>query len=180
MCLADAFQTMHLAADVLGNPLAHAIANVFAEIQWVEEEIDACQARWPEHADAIDRLFGLRVHCAAPPGHWSERLSRLHIRELAQRIAEGKDLRPPTRAEMLYALSEMSQVAPFRSAAFVLYARIFREAFPEDAEQIFGDILPAHERIVLEEDVEALHRKLIRSLFQNNRVLDAKQTQKEG
>ena len=173
MCLTDAPQKTHLIADILGDPTWHVIANVFAEVAWVEEEIAAAKARWPEHAAHIDRLFGLRLYCAVLPGHWAEPLARIHIRELAHRVVEGKDLRPPTRAEMLYVLSDLSQEAPFRPAAFVLFARLFREAFPEQADQVLGDVLPAYEHTVQEDDVQALQGELMRKLYQPRRVLDA-------
>ncbi len=167
----DAVREMNLLADVFGGAWS-TIASVFAEVVWVEEEIAAAKARWPEHAAAIDRLFELRLHCVAAPGEWPESLSRLHIRELAERIVQGKDLRPPTLAEMLYVLSEMSQEAPLSDAAFVLYARLFARAFPEEARRINGDVLPAYERTVMEEEVQTLHGELLRKLYQPQRILD--------
>ncbi|GEM_PF-5121020 len=157
-----------------GDPLWRVLGNVFDEMEWVEDEIARAKERWPQLADRIDRLFGLRTRSVVPPGMWTERLARLHIRELAERIANGGDLRPPTLAEKLFVIAETSFVAPFGPKGFVLYARLFREAFPEEAEQIFGEKLPIYETSVLNEEVEALHAGLIRKLYRRDRTLEAK------
>ena len=61
------------------------LADVFASIEWAEDEIAAAQRRWPARADALFHSFSL----IRPPVELLERLSvepvyRAYARELAQ------------------------------------------------------------------------------------------------
>ena len=105
------------------------LADVFASIEWAEDEIAAAQRRWPARADALFHSFSL----IRPPVELSERLSvepvyRAYARELLDRVGQEQDTRPGTAVEVCLGLREASLRAPLSHDGFGLYARMWDAA----------------------------------------------------
>ncbi|MFI5986815.1 hypothetical protein ACIBEA_38885 [Streptomyces sp. NPDC051555] len=107
------------------------LAPFAATMGWAEQEIEAAQHRHQESGQgAIWRAFPL-LRPTHNRFHTSERLYRAHAAELLDRLAEGKNPRSATAAEMMAVLMESSLPAPLNSGAAHLYMRLFSQAFPE-------------------------------------------------
>ena len=58
-------------------------------------------------------------------------LAQRHVEELLERAVSGGSACPPTRAELLQALSEVSLKIPLNAAATTLMATLFKECLPD-------------------------------------------------
>ncbi|MFB7378591.1 hypothetical protein ACFC6U_27855 [Kitasatospora purpeofusca] len=115
----------------LFQDLTGELESLFDTMEWAEEEIEAARQRHQETARGpLWRSFSL----ATPTLDllMNERLYRVHVRELLERVATGRDTRPATDAEMMIGLLESSLQSPLTSSAACLYMRIFARALPPE------------------------------------------------
>lgn len=110
-----------------------ALAPVFNQMEWGEDEIrKAQQQRHPHAADALHHSFALirptndRMN--------TEFVYRGHCRELLNRVARGEDTRPGTAAEVVIAMCEAAKAAPLIETGYGLIFRMWAEAFPDQQE----------------------------------------------
>lgn len=120
----------------LFDDAASAIGSVLNLMGVAEREIEGAMRRHPKHADALWHCFSL----IQPTGEGEgvgvhEQLYRSHARELLERVAAGKDLRPATSAEVLAAMKEVTLRTPMNNAGMGLYWRMWKACgMPEIAE----------------------------------------------
>jgi len=123
------------AGDLLGDDFAGIFAvmtSVFERMEWAEQEIEAAQARHPQHADRIWHSFSLLLPNPDLERMESEMVYRSHCREILDRVAAGGDTRPGTAAEVCCAMLATSLLSPLTSAATGLYMRMWHAAgFPD-------------------------------------------------
>lgn len=109
-----------------------ALAPVFNQMEWGEDEIRKAQQRHPHAADALHHSFALirptndRMN--------TEFVYRGHCRELLNRVARGEDTRPGTAAEVVIAMCEAAKAAPLIETGYGLIFRMWAEAFPDQQE----------------------------------------------
>ncbi|GAA0946044.1 hypothetical protein [Actinocorallia libanotica] len=129
--------TYDLTADFAA--LEHSLSGVFGLFEVAEEEIEKAQKRHGEPVGERGPIWNTFRHLK--PGFLadSEMLYRAHCVELLDRVAEGRDLRPPTRPEMIAALARASKSAPLTSAAAGLYIELFEEVFPAESREAFSE-----------------------------------------
>jgi hypothetical protein len=117
------------------GPLGSFVRSIFERIEIAEGVIDEKKTARPLQADRIDRSFsllcGTEVLEEAP-----HRLYRKHCEELIDRVVAGADTRPPTKAELIAAISGITFITPVKRHVTCLYWRIFTELFPADAQRI--------------------------------------------
>ncbi len=101
----------------------------FEKMDWAEDEIDQARVRHGE-VDRGPLWNSFRAVKQNEPYMADEVIYRAHCREILERVAAGKDVRPGTDAEMITALRESSLTAPLSSAAACLYFRIAARTFP--------------------------------------------------
>ncbi|MFF5990626.1 MULTISPECIES: hypothetical protein [Prauserella] len=128
--------------DILGD-ITKIFGSLFDQMDWAEEEIARAITTNPAEADTLYHGFSLLT-----PTH--ERMSREfvfrpHCREILNRVVNGADTRPGTAVEVCCACSEVSTIAPMRSAAAGLYARMWAAAFPDA--RVFGERQLHHEAL---------------------------------
>lgn len=124
--------------DILGPGLGSSITGLFARMELAEEEIDEAKRRDPANAERIHGAFRY-LRPTDPLERAGDDLYRDHCREIIGRVAASageRELAPGTRAEVLVTLSDLSLAAPLERTAFLLYGRLFTEAFPERARDI--------------------------------------------
>jgi len=122
-------------AEILGGDLAGVMGATFERMEWAEDEITRAQRRHPAAADAIWHSFRLLT----PENGTFERMGtefvyRSHCAEILDRVAAGQDTRPGTAAEVIVAISQASELAPLTDTACALAARMWRVAFPGQAD----------------------------------------------
>jgi hypothetical protein len=117
-------------AAVGAESLGAALTDIFDLMQYAEEEIEAMAQARPEAAQRI-RTEGFRYIAWHPGTQVTEAVYRAHARELLERLVEGLDLRPGTRAECLMAMSGASQRAPLNATATRLALDLFQQVFGE-------------------------------------------------
>jgi hypothetical protein len=115
------------------------IGSLFDCMETAERLIAAYQARHPDRADLLyDAFLTIR-----PTGSMTEKRAELyeaHARELLQRVVDGEDVRPATKAELVCILCDTSLIAGLHGDAAYLYTRLFREVFGQDALDL-GDVV---------------------------------------
>jgi hypothetical protein len=148
--------------DLLG-----VVASTVSLMEIAEAEIEFAQFRHGEQPVARDesgKVISPKRHLwrsfrlLRPTGVMGDRAEfvyRSHCIQILDRVAAGEDTRQATDAEMVLALAETSLAAPLKASAAGLYMRLFARAFPDQAEQIWGDL----DRAV--EDYERLYRSQI-------------------
>lgn len=127
--------------DLIGGRIGSVVSATFRRMEIAEKEIaDGCR-RHPSRADAIFESF---KHLVPPPllRDLGDELYRLHCQELIERVGKGRDLRPGTAAEVVAALSGLSQMAPPTREQTLLYMKLFDELFPERAAAILEETGP--------------------------------------
>lgn len=116
--------------EALGEFLPSSVLGIFGRMEIAEAIIADGKAEWPEHAEAIDRLF--EFSCPSPPlSGASEKLYRAHVTELVLRVVNGDDLRPGTDAEVCAVLSANSLHHPPSQDWAAAYGLVFGRVFPE-------------------------------------------------
>ena len=115
-------------SDLLGTELAGSLSNLFSQMDWAEDEVEAAQKLRPKDADALYHSFGLLA--PSHPLMSTEFVYRSHVREILRRVGRGEDTQPGTWAEIACAMHDVSLEAPIHGAAFGLYARAWNRAFP--------------------------------------------------
>lgn len=127
--------------DLLGERLGGVISSTFRRMEIAEAEITDGRRRHPGAESAIFESFKYLV---PPPllRDTGDELYRLHCRELIERVGKGRDLRPGTAAEVVAALSGLSQMAPPTREQTLLYMKLFDELFPERAAAILEETGP--------------------------------------
>lgn len=137
--------------------LHNELADIFAAIDWAEDEIAKARKRHPGRPE-LWATFELLL-----PTHdlmRTEFVYRAHCRELLERVAARKDTRPATDAELALACAGASQLAPLTEAATGLYFRVWSRAFPSRA------VVDEHTR----SHYEALHGERIDTLERTTRT----------
>lgn len=106
--------------------LPNPIASVFARMGIAEDEIAAAKKRWPKNAKRIHTAF--KWCCPSELlRDKTDELYKVHVQEIIERVASGKDPVPLTRAEVLAALSNASLAAPLGSRSEALMTELFNE-----------------------------------------------------
>lgn len=121
---------LHKAMSEVFGPSYGAIANTFRMMEVAEDEITKATKRWPDQAAAIWDSFRFMMPTDGLRSR-GDNLYRAHCQELLERIATGLDLRPPTKAEKLGALSEVSYRFPLNNDLAFVYTRLFVDLFGE-------------------------------------------------
>lgn len=137
-------------------------------MDWAEDEIATAALRHPEATNRLHHGFILLT-----PTHQRmdlEAVYRAHCTELLNRVAADQDTRPATAAEICCACSDISQLAPLKSAAAGLYMRMWNAAgFPHH--DIFDDRSP-HYEILKGSQIDDLEHWSRYQLRQDDRRLD--------
>lgn len=121
--------------QIAGGSCADAIMYTFRRMDIAEEEIRNAKIQQPELAERIDTAF--RHLCPTPPLlHVSDKVYRLHCREIIDRMVKKHDLETATKAEILGMLSETSLKAPLNETATLLYEKLFSNLFPGEARKL--------------------------------------------
>jgi hypothetical protein len=159
------------AAEILED-LTRGLADVFARMQWAEDEIAAAMRRHPQHADRLWHSFAI----LAPRAEHGDRMGtepgyRAHCRELLDRVAAGQDTRPGTRVEVIIGLLQAADTAPLNTAGFALLARIWTAARLPDVDHL-SDVL-GHYEAITGSRVDAEERSARHACRDNSRTLDA-------
>jgi hypothetical protein len=111
--------------------VASEVGDVFAWMDWADDEIERASRRHPDQADALHHAFGLVRPRDIATGMGAEFVYRSHVRELLERVATGADTRIPTAAEMCLVCTQVSGKVPLHGAAAGLYFRLWLQAFPD-------------------------------------------------
>lgn len=116
--------------------------NLEPYLETAEREIARAQRKY-----GLELVHGFKVLCPSPVLRGkAPRVYRSHCRELLRRVARGQDTRPPTRAELLCAVSDASLVAPFNQAGAAAYEYLSRRVMgPTAYKKVLGDVPPARE-----------------------------------
>ena len=105
-----------------------------------EEEIEAAQKRFHEPVGKGDGPIWNSFNLLVPTESvMTEKLYRAHVQELLDRVGDGEDTRPATKAEMLGVLAIMSQEAPLPPSATGLYFKLMSHLFPEFADEVLEE-----------------------------------------
>ena len=121
-----------------------------------------------EEPALLDLLFPMWKRSVLLGQPIPENLARVHLRELGERLLASRDLRPGTRGEMLFLISEASMEAKLSAPAVRTYQILFARAFPEQNQHLFSGDVPEvgyEEEIVLDE--------LVRRTYRADRTLEA-------
>lgn len=155
-----------LVAETIGGSLLHQVMRILDLTGTAEEEIAIAKKAAPRKAKVLHASFRLLV--PTDPLRKSERLYRVHVRELLDRVCMRQDTRVGTDAEMVGVLADSSYLAPLNHEGQVLYEHFFRKLFPEDARKIEWsmsiEFLTAKMREPQMQDIERLAR---RKLYQD-------------
>lgn len=162
--------TLHAMSAILGSSLTAAFADVFRLMEIAEEEIEVAKRRHPEVAAVLHRAFLLLCPSTPLRGH-SEKLYRVHCRELLARVRERMDTRRGTSAEIVASLSRLSLLCPLDRTATVLYWRLFEELFPNDAASLCESVGPVVADDYDKTSAAELERGLRRKLSVSDRRL---------
>jgi hypothetical protein len=111
-------------------PLGNVWACAFKKMEWADDEIDKARVRHGE-TDRGPLWHSFLTVRQNEPYMADEIIYRAHAREILERIAAGRDVRPGTDAEMIAGLRQSSVVTPLSPAAATLYFRIAARSFPE-------------------------------------------------
>jgi len=119
------------AGDLAGlySDIEASLTGIFTQMDIAEDEIEKAAKQHPDHGDLLYHAFALLT--PTHPLMATEFVYRSHCAELLARAVAGQDTRPGTAAEICCACSEASQVAPMRTSAAGLYARMWARAFPD-------------------------------------------------
>lgn len=120
------------------------IYGVFEYVDIADKFIEDTIRKYPDRAPELWDTFKL-LQPSTKMMKMHHKVYDHHIRELMQRVLNGDDLKPATRAEIQVEMSEVSQVIPIHNRGAFLFSRLFK--------QIFG----ATHRIVQDIDTVALN-----------------------
>ncbi len=124
--------------ELLGAGLTRSVEEAFGMIDIAEAEIAAARGGKTE-ADPEDPLWTAFPLLVPSDGLIrTEVVFRAHVRELLERVKEGKDTRPGTDAEIVSAISRASYSFPLQRSLVGLQGRLFKRRFPELFEQLDG------------------------------------------
>jgi hypothetical protein len=107
------------------------LGDVFASMDWADDEIEQASHLHPDQADALYHAFSLLRPRDLATSMGVEFVYRSHVRELLERIATGADTRGPTAAELCLVCAQISLKVPLHGAAAGLYLRLWLRAFPD-------------------------------------------------
>jgi hypothetical protein len=120
---------VNTAADALlaffPGSLAGDLRNTFGQMAIAEEEIDLARRRHPECSAYLNKVGFLLCMPSEVLLSAAEWIYRAHCREILERVADDRDPRPPSSAELAIAFSETSLKAPLNPTGAGLYARHF-------------------------------------------------------
>ena len=146
--------------ELISPSFARTVEHVFAAMDVAEQEIEAAKGRYPRLADRINQSFRY-LSPTAVLEKTSLDVYRHHAREILERVAGGQKLAPGTDAELLAAMSGISQAAPPSRELTLLYMKLFRELYPDQAAEFFEGITPdLYEEERMAELESELRRKL--------------------
>ena len=128
--LKTAIKSLDLGIDI------NAFDTAFNAMEIAEDEIDRAMRLYPESKKAIWNAFKMLQMPAIFRGK-SDELYRAYCRELLARVAEGKDVRPATDAELVVNIAEASLGAPPTRTAGYLYMTLFHKIF---GSQVYDDL----------------------------------------
>ena len=130
-----------LAAKELGRVTAK-IDDLFRYVEVAEEEIARQKLLRSDSHEVIHKTFLHLQPSSVLWEHGSERLYRKHCQELIQRAVDSKPLRSATTAEVVAALSRMSELGPLSRPAEVAYWDNVSKLFPDQAERTLAETGP--------------------------------------
>jgi hypothetical protein len=107
------------------------LGDVFAAMDWADDEIEQASRRHPDQTHALYHAFSLVRPRDIGTGMGVEFVYRSHVRELLERVASGADTRPPTAAEMCLVCTHIGLKVPLHGAAAGLCFRLWLRAFPD-------------------------------------------------
>lgn len=115
------------AFDAIGFDARH-IYGIFEYVDIAEKFIEDTIRQQPHRASDIWDTFKL-LQPSTKMMKMHMKLYDSHIRELMQRILNGEDLKPATRAEILIAMSDVASVIPIHNCGAYLFSRLFKQIF---------------------------------------------------
>lgn len=110
------------------------VASVLDQAQMVDSlvrQIVAQKAQTDEERWLLDLLFSAWRHSVLLGQLVSEEIAFAHLNELAKRMLADEDLRPPTNAEMLWVVSEITQNTPVKPAVSNMFRWLFAQVYDE-------------------------------------------------
>ena len=144
--------------DSMGSVGAIA-SNVFRLCGVAEEMIAGAKKAHPQHVAEVDSVFKAACPSAVLRGK-HDTLYKAHIAELIQRAVKGESPKPPTDAEMLAALSDLSLKAPPGPATQHVFEVLFFKIYPEKRKEFEHDFVREPYAGSRDEVLRELRRKL--------------------
>lgn len=141
------------------------IRKAFSNMAIVEDEIATYKVKYPEKVTHLHRAFLACGDVDSAMYALCDSVFLSHVREILERVATGKDLRPGTRAELLTLLHSFSLKTPLTADSFLLYKRLFEATVgPLDA----GDYNPGESYAGA---IDELERIMVKKLTKKERKL---------
>ena len=135
------------------------INTVFSYMAIVESEISIAQCQYPDKSDTLHDAFITCGDVSSEMYQVSEKVFRSHTREILCRVAQGQNIRPATKAEILLALHATSLRTPLIPDAVALYVRLFEEIM---GVQVESDYNPVPSYIGADDEIEQQLRNTLR------------------
>ena len=155
--------------DLVGlGGYANAFERAFEMMKFVEAEILEAMRRHPEERVKLWNAFKLMAPSNVFEATHAEEVYRYHVREILERVANGEDTRPGTRAEVCLMISKMTQASRLQDDVEVLGLTIADEIFPGK------DLLAEGRRASYPGALEETERHFRKKLAVEDRVLVVK------
>jgi hypothetical protein len=147
------------------NPVGSEIARAFHLMGIAEEEIAAAKKASRSKAELIDKAF-LALRPEGGFGNAPDALYRCHCREILARIVAEVAIQPGTKAEVLWAMFQLSLLAPPTEGFSALMERLFSSCLPAEAKRLGGE---GFFKEAYDGQCDELHAKFQRKLLVSNR-----------
>ena len=163
---------MSVTLDQLIDPgFSSVITRAFHQMDLAEQAIDAAKARHPRQTDAVHQAFRI-LQPTAPLANKGDELILAHCAELLDRVAAGLELSPPTKAEMLAFLVDLTLITPAGPEIEYWHATLFLELYasgrltvtdPDLTDQVQENVKASAYR-TSKDELDAFYAKLQREL----------------
>ncbi len=129
----DAMQEMFDSGNISAR-----LGSIFETMGWAEDEITAAETRHPEHAEQIRTCYLPLQPSDVLHTLFNERNYRAHVRELLERIPQGKPLAPATAVEMVILFSYASLAAPLNNDGTAAFHKLMLRAYGRNIAKEYG------------------------------------------
>jgi hypothetical protein len=107
------------------------VSNIFREMETAEKLIEEVMAEYPLSAEEVNGSFMLLRPSEMLNGK-RESLYEQHVKEILERVVEGKDTALATDAELLCIMNITSLSAPLNTPGRAVMQRLFNSVFPDN------------------------------------------------